>query len=133
MTKDYCALSHYNLKIGCPEKHLESLLEEIKIKDSIEGATAVLVGGNKIHADINRSVLRKSNILIIGEYVDGCGNPFDIPPEERRFFKKDVLVIPSRELVIVRLYLKEYLLDDACALDYAFIVFQKGKSPRRFL
>ncbi len=128
----YGGLSHYNIDQYFCKEHTSALIEEFIKKNKGRLCRAVLIGGNRSHAELNREVLAKEGIPLMGMYIDGYG--FENPATLERERAKDVVVLPQRQEVIVRIKLdtKSSLEEDICE-DHAYLSFKIGRKARGFL
>ncbi len=130
----YGVLSHYNPDAGDIYIHASRTAKAILSRNTGDETLAILIGGNRSHAETNREILMERGIRIMGEYIDGVGS------ENPATFKmgdylpsKNVLVLPARQEVIVQIKLK-LAVDPLLDLDsVAYIVFRRGRGPKRFL
>lgn len=127
-------LSHYNLDLGLCEEHTSKFIEEFLNKNKSGLCKAVLIGGNRSHAELNRCILKEANISVIGAYVDGYGLENRATLERERAPAKDVLVLPQRQEVLIRIRMDSYnpANEDICE-SYAYLSFKIGRKARGFL
>ena len=81
-------LSHYHLDLANPYSYIKDLIKEVTESVDINDITAVSMGGEIRHFNINKKVLGKYGIPSIAEYSEGLG-------VTDRFPQKDLIVIPK--------------------------------------
>ena len=122
------ALSHHNTKLGNGETHTCDLLKEFERRATLKETYAVLIGGERAHAEINRQVLNERKIPILGTYID------DFNVENQECLEcKDVLVFPKQLEVIVRVCYSEDFQYNEDGKTFAYVSFKVGRKSRGFL
>src|SRR3989344_9074472 len=96
------ALSHFDLICGDPDKYLRGMIDDFIQMSGNEGIAAVLVGGDKDHFTINKNILRRYRIPVVGFFLDGYDDKdmLIIEGEEGKG-EKGIVVVPEQRLVVM--------------------------------
>jgi len=98
----YAALSHNTIE-DRPDDLLTRLLDELRSKSGVELATAVLVGGEGKHIELNRRELDELGVPVINEYFGRLGEGKTHPILGGEYWnRKDIAVVPRTKTVLVR-------------------------------